>query len=218
MKKMIFLGVLGIWVGYSVHAQVVSGSRPMVVKPVTQVEVGNFKMSTLQDTLMMLMAKVQELEAQRLPGGKKTVKVVTPSAANMCFPYKNPKFPSQTFYQGVVVDDALCNGNPNAVLIVTARTAVPMQNFPVSVSYDAADGKWKISLQSYQVNDLAKNVRCYNFEGKDPTMCPSSGLYHDVGIMGATTLSPNYDNKISFNVLITEKSDYKLPKMVKKAG
>jgi hypothetical protein len=175
-------------------------------------------MPTLQDTLMMLMTKIKELEEQKLSGGKKAIRVITPSAANMCFPYKNPKFPSQTFFQGVVVDDAICNNNPNAVLIVTVRTEASMQNFPVSVGYDAADGKWKISLQSYRVDDLAKNVRCYNFEGKDATMCPASGLYHDVGIMGAATLSPNYDNKISFNVLITEKPDYKLPKIGKKAG
>jgi hypothetical protein len=218
MKKTLSVSLFALFISVASTAQVNVGNRPLVVKPVTVGQEASLTLPTLQDTLKMLMMKVKELEEQKLPGGKKTIKVVTPNAANMCFPYSNSKYPNQAFFQGVVVDDAICNNKPNAILIVTVKTTAPMQGFPVSVSYDASDGKWKISLQGYLVSSLAKNVQCYNFNGKDQTMCPSSGLYHDIGIMSAVTLSPNYDNKIDFNVLISERADVKLPKIKKIGG
>jgi hypothetical protein len=218
MKKTFSATLFTLFISLASIAQVTIGNRPIVVKPVTVGQEASLTLPTLQDTLKMLMMKVKELEEQKLSGGKKTIKVITPNASNMCFPYNNSKYPNQAFFQGVVVDDAICNNNPNAVLMVTVKTTQPMQAFPVSISYDASDGKWKISLQGYLVSSLAKNVQCYNFNGKDQTMCPPSGLYHDIGVMNAVTLSPNYDNKIEFNVLISERADVKLPKIRKIGG
>lgn len=217
MKKSIFLAILAICTVYLGHTQVVTGNRPLIVKPVTETKFESIKMPTLQDTLMMLMNRVKELEEQRLPGGKKTIKVIIPAAANMCFPFQDSRFPNRTFYQGVVIDDAVCNNNPGAVLIVTVKTTAPQQSFPVSVGYDAADGKWKISLKGYTVSSLAKNVSCYNNGGKIAGVCPQSGLYNNVGVMEPVSLSAEYSNGIEFNVLISEKGDIKLPK-IKRAG
>jgi hypothetical protein len=209
MKKCLIPFLLVLVVSFTGYTQITTGGR--TIKPVAATPNVQLALPTLQDTLKMLMTRVNELEEQRLTGGRKTIKTITPNTNNMCFPFKNSKYPSQTFYQGVVVDDAVCNNNPNAVLLVTVKTKQPQTTFPVSVSYDAADGKWKISLKGFLVSDLAKNVRCYNFEGKDPTMCPQSGLYHDVGIMSPVTLTPGYDNGIEFNVFISERADYKIP-------
>jgi hypothetical protein len=173
----------------------------------------NYTLPTLQDTVKMLMQKVMQLEQQQMAGGAKSLRVITPNTGNMCFPFKDSRFPSQSFFQGVVVDDAVCNNNPNAVLFVTAQTKTPTQPIPVSVSYDAADGRWKISLQGYRFSGIAKNVQCYNLNGKDQTVCPPSGLYQDVALVDPVTLSPDYDNNIQFNVIISERNGNPFPKI-----
>lgn len=216
MKKTALMAFLTLAACFAGMAQVVTSGHSQLVKPVNTNPVAGVNMPTLQDTLTMLMNRIKQLEDQKVAGGKKTIRTIVPSAENMCLPYKDSKFPSQTFFQGVVVDDALCNNNPDAVLIVTVKTTTPRQAFPVTVSYDAAAGKWQIVFQGFYVSSLAKNVQCYNFGGKEQGMCPQSGLYNDVGVMSPVTLSPDYNNNLSFNVLIAEKPEYPLPKIKRK--
>ena len=129
------------------------------------------KMPSIQDTLSMLMNKINSLQNKvdalkknSLPGGKKTLVTIVPDANNFCFPYQDSLFPNNEYYQGVIIDNAICNNNPEAVIIVTVKTK-RAGIVPHAVLYDVADGKWKISVQGYFIGSLAKNVQCWNSGG-----------------------------------------------------
>ena len=90
--------------------------------------------------------------AIKVSGSYPTAFVVMASAGNLTDGYTPPvNYSSPTYYQSVIIDNALCNADPNAILIVTQQR-YPGSAFPISVYYDATLTKWKVSINPDQVN------------------------------------------------------------------
>lgn len=95
----------------------------------------------------------------KVSGSYPTAFVVTASAANLTDnfdPIINYVPPKSDYYMSVIIDNAVCNGDPNAILLVTQR-AYPGNASPLSVYYDGTLAKWKISINP---NDMERTT-CY---------------------------------------------------------
>ena len=125
----------------------------------------------------------------KVSGNNKPAFVLTCDATNLTDNYNPPvNYVPGNNYHGVYIDNALSNGDPNAIILITSIDYAA----PFTVSYDTNVGKWKIKINSSGADENS----CYGLANPQGGAC---GAYY-VSVMGYSPQLLNPGNK--FNVLI----------------
>jgi hypothetical protein len=94
------------------------------------------------------------------------------------------------YYRSVIIDNAACNNNPDALVIVTQQPSGFGYNLPtgIAVQYDGNIGKWKIVINPHETNPQIMGLAK-----------PTTGSY----MVSVAEYSPyQINNGDKFNVLV----------------
>lgn len=82
---------------------------------------------------------------------------ITAGPGNLADPFQPPtNYGPSTYYNSVIIDNAACNGNPDAVINVVPQSSNFGYNLPIAVAlrYDKSIAKWKIWINPHITNSM----------------------------------------------------------------